>query len=334
MTLPAIALTMGDPAGVGPELCLKVAAAAEIVRICRPVIVGDRRVLETVADRLGLEVPETTLEGVNRAAIERIERSAVVDLPLAGGAVEPGRPTREGGAGSYAWIEAATRGALEGIFGAICTAPVTKATLKLAGIKEPGHTEILARLTGTANFGMLLYSPRIAVGLVTIHQSLASVPAALTVEEIVRVGILTGETVERIRGRRPRLAVLGLNPHAGEGGLFGNEEARVIAPAVERLRAAGWEVDGPLPPDTAFTPRALGRFDAHVVMYHDQGLIPFKMIAFDDGVNVTMGLPIVRTSPDHGTAYDIAWSGKAEAASMLTAAGLAARMATRRGRRP
>jgi 4-hydroxythreonine-4-phosphate dehydrogenase len=239
----------------------------------------------------------------------------------------PGRPTRLAGQASYRYLEVAIAAARKRKVAAITTAPITKTTLKLADVEEPGHTEIFARQTSTANFAMMLYSPRIAVSFVTCHQSFESVPATLTTEDIVRVTELSAQMLRRIRGHEPALAILGLNPHAGEAGLFGRQEIEIIAPAVEQCRAKGLNVTGPIPPDAAFMPQALERFDGHVTMYHDQGSIPFKMISLHDGVNITMGLPIIRTSVDHGTAYDIAWQGKAEVTSMLSAVSLAAQLA-------
>lgn len=325
--LPRIAITMGDPAGVGPELCLRAAADPRVLEACRPVVIGDRDVLAQCADKLGLGLPPLILRfDDDWAPLDRHDGAALIDCDAFGLAVEPGRPSAEAGMATYRYLTLAIDAAVSRLFDAVTTAPLTKATLHMAGIDDPGHTEILARRTNTSNYAMMLYSPRIAVSLVTIHQSIASVPASLTADSIARVIDLAGRTLERIRGRRPRLAVVALNPHAGEGGLFGDEEARAIVPAIERGRSAGWQVDGPLVPDAAFTPSALGRYDGHVVMYHDQGLIPFKMLSFHDGVNVTMGLPIIRTSPDHGTAYDIAWTGKADPSSLISAILLAARM--------
>jgi 4-hydroxythreonine-4-phosphate dehydrogenase len=327
---PLIALTMGDPAGIGPELCLAVAAHHDARAVCRPVIVGDASVLRMVGERLGLALPPQTLtaaEGESRAALDGVESAALIDLAILSEPVEPGRPARAAGLATYKYILYAIRGALAHRFAAVTTAPLTKSTLHLAGIPEKGHTEIFARETDCDNYAMMMYSDRLAVGLVTIHQPLATVPGSLRASEIRRVAMLTHQTLHSIRGREPRLAILGLNPHGGEDGLFGREDIEIILPAVEQLRREGYDVEGPLPPDAAFMPHALERYGGHVVMYHDQGLIPFKMVSLHDGVNVTMGLPIVRTSPDHGTAYDIAWQGKANPSSMLAAVKLAARMA-------
>lgn len=330
MTLPLVAITQGDPAGVGPELCLKAAADPRVLAVCRPAIVGDRDVLEPCAGRLGLALPGTVLKvDDDWSALERLAGAALIDCDAFGGAVEPGRPTAAAGMASYRYLTLAIDCVLSGLFDAIATAPLTKATLHMAGVGEPGHTEILARRTRTDDYAMMLYSPRIAVALVTIHQSVASVAASLTPQSIARVIELAGRALRKIRGKEPKIGVLALNPHAGEGGLFGDEEARVIGPAIELARAAGWQVEGPLVPDAAFTPVALGRCDGHVAMYHDQGLIPFKMLSFRDGVNVTLGLPFVRTSPDHGTAYDIAWRGVADPSSMIAAIELAATLSTR-----
>jgi len=337
---PILALTQGDPAGIGPELCLKAIADESVLAGCRPMIIGDLCVLEQVGERLNLALPSEVVPSAElfvrrgastkeseRAFLERADRPVLIDCACIAGAVEPGRATCEGGEASYRYIATAAEGAIDGLFDAVVTAPITKSTLRMAGVHEPGHTEILARLTGTKDTVMLLYSPRIAVSLVTIHQPLSTVPGSLTVEAIVRTAHLTREAIHRLRGREPRLAVLGLNPHAGEEGMFGREEIEIVTPAIEQCRAEGLDVEGPLPPDAAFMPHNLERFDAHVALYHDQGLIPFKMISMHDGVNTTLGLPIIRTSPDHGTAYDIAWRGKADPSSMLAAIHLAANLA-------
>ena len=329
---PLIVLTQGDPAGVGPELCLKAIARSEVLDVCRPVILGDVNVLKQIAHRLKLELPHKVLRpdqvGEDRAALEAAVAGApagvIIDCDCIKDKVEPGKPTRAAGEASYRYITLAIDGAMGGLFDGIATAPITKATLQMAGYHEPGHTEILGHRTGSKDFAMMLYSPRLAVSFATIHQSLRSVPDDLTTAKIRRVTHLTAQTIRRIRGREPRLAILGLNPHAGEDRMFGHEEHDVIVPAIEQCRADGLHVEGPIPPDAAFMPHALERFDAHVTMYHDQGSIPFKMISLHDGVNVTLGLPIVRTSPDHGTAYDVAWQGTANPSSLIAAIRLAA----------
>jgi len=325
---PLIAITQGDPAGIGPEICLRVIQDERVLECCQPVLIGDRSVLEQVASRLELRLPARVVSAGEVFTLQDLgcDEPLLIDCGVIHQPIEPGKATQLAGQASYRYITSAIEGAMRGTFGAIVTAPITKTTLHMAGIHEPGHTEIFARLTGTQDYAMMLYSPRIAVSLVTCHQSLRSVPDALTIEGIQRVTALTGRTLRMIRGKEPKIAVLGLNPHAGEEGMFGDEDREIVAPAVERCQQAGWDVEGPIPPDAAFMPHALQRFDGHVTLYHDQGLIPFKMISMHDGVNITMGLPIIRASVDHGTAYNIAWRGEASPSSLISAIELAARM--------
>jgi 4-hydroxythreonine-4-phosphate dehydrogenase len=241
--------------------------------------------------------------------------------------VVPGQVQAACGGAAAAWIDAAIAGCRTGRWAAMVTCPIHKQALHAAGVPFPGHTELLADRCGVAGGeAMMLYSETLAVALVTVHQSLLSVPASLQPARIARIGNQFAEALARLRGKRPRLAVLGFNPHAGECGMFGDEE-RAIIPAIAELLQLGWDVDGPLPPDTAFTAARRARYDGWLCMYHDQGLIPFKALAFDEGVNVTLGLPIVRTSVDHGTAFDIAWQGTATHASLVSAIALAARLA-------
>ncbi len=312
--LPSIAITMGDPAGIGPEVLLKACADPAVARCCVPVAIARRSVLKRVATRLSLPLPT------------RIE-DPTGDVPAF--TIMPGRIDARCGALAGRCIDAAISGTLRGEYAALVTAPIHKEAIHAAGYPFPGHTEWLAAKTGVSGEVMMMYHRRLAVVLTTCHQSLASVPASLTPERIVRAALLLAAGLSQLRGRAPRLAVLGFNPHAGEGGLFGDEDRTLVAPAVVALRAAGIDVTGPLPPDTAFTPAARQRFDGWVCQYHDQGLIPFKALAFDEGVNVTLGLPIVRTSVDHGTAFDIAWQGVAEHRSLVAAIRLAARLSGR-----
>jgi len=272
-------------------------------------------VLRVVAQRCGLATPET---------------AQVIDFcRIAPDQFMPGEVSAATGAASYAYIEAAIRAALDGKVDAICTAPINKEALHAAGIEYPGHTEILADLTQAPRVCMMLTSDEITCSLVTAHVGLHEVPGLLTVPKILDAIELTALTMRKLRGHEPRLTICGLNPHAGEKGLFGRrEEEEIIAPAAELARSQGIVIDGPLPPDTAFLPDRRRETDAYICMYHDQGLIPLKMLAFETGVNVTLGLPIVRTSVDHGTAFDIAWRGRASAKSMFEAIKLAARLAS------
>ncbi len=317
---------MGDPSGIGPEVCLKALLDPTVDDCCDAVVIGDASVLRAEAEKLGV-VGKLQLI-VDVAELDRASGGvSVMDLRLCLTPPGPGAFSAATGQASLAYIERAIELARRGSFDGVVTAPISKKALDLAGCTFPGHTEIFAERTGTKRYAMLMYSERMSVALVTCHQPLRSVPDTLTVEGIVETGELLHETLLRLRGNAPRIACLGLNPHAGEGGVLGAEDGALIAPAIERLRELGLDVEGPLPPDTAFTPAALSRFDGHLCMYHDQGLIPFKMLCMEEGINMTMGLPFVRTSPDHGTAFDIAGKGVASPASMVSAIRLAARAA-------
>ena len=325
---PTIAVTLGDPAGIGPELCLDLWQQTPQARI---LVVGHAGALEQAAEAVGRPGPEL-----------RVMRSPDDRLPLAGECVvyEPAgvewRPatwgvvTAESGAASFAYLEAATELVLSGRADALVTGPIHKSAWQRAGIDYPGHTEYLVQRTGATRHAMMLTSPDITVSLVTTHVGLDEVAGLICRERIVEVIRLTHEALLRRLDRPPRLAVLGLNPHAGEGGRFGNdEEGREIEPAVVEARGEGIDVDGPLPPDTAFLLERRRRTDGYVCMYHDQGLIPLKTLAFDHGVNVTLGLPIVRTSVDHGPALDIAGRGLASSHSLLAAVQLATELVCR-----
>ena len=317
---PIIAVTMGDAAGVGPELCLHLLRAKTHGNSV-PLIIGDGDVLARVSKELKIPCSAPRLDTIP----DSLDAPAIYDPPgaLAGDAVQPGKNQAICGRAAERYIREAVTGCLDKRFAAMVTAPISKKALNMAGIDFPGHTEMLAYLTKTPRVAMLLYSDAIACAFATCHQSLRSVPGDLNLETVVEVAALAWSHVARIRGKAPRLALLGLNPHAGEEGLFGDEEQRILIPAKAAILARGIEIEGPLPADTAFTPQGLKRYGCHIAMYHDQGSIPFKMKSFDVGVNVTMGLPIVRTSPDHGTAFDIAWKGKADPASFQSAYDLA-----------
>jgi len=299
-----IAITMGDPAGVGPELCLRLCAAYDKSGV-NYLIYGNRKILERVGEYLGLST-----EGVE---IVNHEITNVAEI-------QAGQVQASCGQAAYDFLNSAINDAVSGKVDAIVTCPLNKAALEAAGIDFPGHTEILVSRTGAKRHAMMLSGSELSCALVTTHIGLAEVAAALTTERIIEVTQLSAEVMQKRHGRPAKLAILGLNPHAGEGGLFGNkEEERVIQPAIDKLRDQDLDVIGPLPPDTAFLPSIRPKVDAYVCMYHDQGLIPLKTLCFDEGVNVTLGLPIVRTSVDHGTAFDIAWTGKAKVDSLIAA---------------
>jgi 4-hydroxythreonine-4-phosphate dehydrogenase len=322
-----LAMTMGDPAGIGPELAL--AAWRERTLDAPFVVFAAPHILAAAAKRAGFAVPiiETDPAGAKAAFPNGLP---VVPLKHA---VEdaPGRPNPANAAAVIESIERAVGAVRQGEARAVVTNPIAKALLYQAGFKHPGHTEFLGELAkvwgGPAFPVMMIWSETLAVVPVTIHIPLAEAPRALTAELIIKTArIVDRDLAARFGVKRPRLAVAGLNPHAGEGGAMGREEITIIKPAIETLRAEGIDVVGPLPADTMFHPRARARYDVALTMYHDQGLIPVKTLAFDEGVNVTLGLPFVRTSPDHGTAFDIAGKGLANPSSLVAALKLADRL--------
>jgi len=284
---PRIAITVGDPSGIGPEVAAKAAGDPRVLAVCEPVLYA----------------------------------------PPNGARFAPGMLSAEAGRAAHDVIVRAVADAMDGSVQAVATAPVNKEAFRLAGLPWAGHTDLLAHLTGAPRVAMMFYSDRLMVVLATVHIALAEVPAALTQERVQATIALTAEAIPRFTKVPPRIAVAGLNPHAGEHGLFGGEEDRVIAPAIAACRARGVDVSGPYPADTVFVRATRGEFDVVVACYHDQGLIPVKLLAFGQAVNVTLGLPIVRTSVDHGTAFDIAGKGVADPQSMIAAVLLAARLA-------
>ncbi|MBV9077258.1 MAG: 4-hydroxythreonine-4-phosphate dehydrogenase PdxA [Methylobacteriaceae bacterium] len=328
-----LVLTMGDPAGIGPELALKAWLTRREARLPPFLLLADPAHLAALADRIGLEVPlaESEPEGAPAAF-----SGALPVLPLSLTApAEPGRPDPAHADATLLSIAEAVRLAQAGRAAAVVTNPIAKHVLYAAGFRHPGHTEYLAALAAAPGETpphpvMMIWSEGLAVVPVTVHIPLAAVPGALTAELIVTVArIVARDLVDRFGIARPRLALAGLNPHAGESGAIGTEDRDVIAPAVERLRQAGIEASGPWPADTMFHARARAGYDAALAMYHDQALVPIKTVAFDEAVNVTLGLPFIRTSPDHGTAFDIAGRGIARPDSLLAAIRLAGRLAAR-----
>lgn len=290
MSLPRIALTAGDPAGIGPEIVAKAAADPAVRAVCEPVIFA-----------------------TTPAAPIRI-----------------GEVSAAAGQAAYDTIVSAVAAARRGEVDAIATAPINKLAWAQAGLPWKGHTDLLAHLCGVSRVAMLFHAPQLKVVLITVHVPLCDVAALLTPDLVAETIRLTAASLPQFGLARPRLALAGLNPHAGESGLLGTEDDEVLAPAVAAARAAGVDIQGPFPADTVFVRAARGEFDCVLACYHDQGLIPVKLLAFGQAVNVTIGLPIIRTSVDHGTAFDIAGRGVADAGSMIEAVKLAAQMATRR----
>lgn len=322
MSLPKIAVTMGDPAGVGPEVCLHLLQNAKLAGRCVPIVFGDRAVLEQAAEQCGLTKPTAYINGLGEA-----EGPCVLDLSaIALSDFETGTINAATGRAGYTYVEDAINAALSGQVAAVTTAPLNKEALRAAGVPFPGHTEIFAALTHAQRACMLQYSSEVRCVFVTTHVPYAEVPRLLTKERILDTLELGAQAMRRIgciSGREPKIGVLGLNPHAGEHGLFGSEEETIICPAIETARERGFDVEGPIPPDTAFLPAKRRTTDFFVCMYHDQGHIPLKALCFDEAVNTTLGLPIIRTSVDHGTALDIAGKGEANPNSLFEAVKLA-----------
>jgi 4-hydroxythreonine-4-phosphate dehydrogenase len=287
---PRVGITAGDPSGIGPEVAARAAADPQVLTVCEPVLFE----------------PDTS------------------------SSFTPGRLSAEAGRAAYDVIVRAVDAAMNGEIDAVATAPVNKEAFRLAGLPWSGHTDLLAHLTGAAHVAMMFHSDALRVVLATVHMSLADVPRALTTSSLAATIDLTARELPRFGIERPRIAVAGLNPHAGEHGLFGCEEQTIIAPAITACRARSIDVSGPFPADTVFVRARRGDFDVVVACYHDQGLIPVKLLAFGQAVNVTLGLPIVRTSVDHGTAFDIAGKGIADPESMIAAVLLAAKLARAR----
>lgn len=312
---PNIAITMGDPAGVGPEITLKALNDPRVRRMANPIVIGDSGLLDMLAKKLKLKPPA---EGV-------VVSVSGLDLKK----LKPGKASKVSGEASVSYIEEAVYMAAIGDADALVTCPISKAAAKLAGFKFPGHTEFIAHLTGTEDFAMMLGGTGLKVVLVTIHEAIKDVPKLITKEAVLKTIRITDASFKRYFGlKRPRIAVCGLNPHAGEAGMFGDEERKVIEPAIKEARRKGIDAIGPLPSDTVFYRTVKKKeFDCVIAMYHDQGLGPLKLMHFEDGVNATLGLPVIRTSVDHGTAYDIAWKGKATHESLVSAIRMAVDMA-------
>ena len=328
MVLPVVAITMGDPTGIGPEVIVKALAHDEPFRVCRPVVLGDRGVLLRTIERLGLPATIDVFEKVPREGYRpcNIFLHPLSELETA--SLEFGKPGRRGGEAMVKYIEVAVKWALAGDVDAITTCPINKQAINEAGCPFPGHTELLGHLARAPSVAMMFVGPRWKVVLVTTHLPLREVPRWITKDRVLAAIRLTDEGLKRLfHFSRPRIAVLGLNPHCGEEGLLGEEEKDEILPAVEEARSHGMEVEGPFPADSFFDLSGhLGPFDAVIPMYHDQGLIPVKMADFRESTNLTLGLPFVRTSVAHGTAYDIAGKGIADPTNLIRAIQVAANL--------
>lgn len=317
-----LAITAGDPGGIGPEVVLK--AVPMVSHECLPLIIGNSAVVEEALSLSGVVLRMREIREAGEA-FPSVGTLWCID-PVAGSVFKKGITAAENGVAAVGCIKKGAALAMEKKVDALVTAPISKGALNLAGFPWPGHTEMLGEFTGTREYAMMLVGGPLKVILVTIHTSLRNVPGLITKENVLRTIRLAKKASDMLGIERPRIAVAGLNPHAGESGVLGTEERDEVIPAVEAAVGEGIVAEGPYPPDIIFHKAYHGSVDIVVCMYHDQGLIPLKMIAFEKGVNVTVGLPIIRTSPDHGTAFDIAWKGIANPSSMIEAIRLALRL--------
>ncbi len=328
---PLLGITMGDPAGIGPEVIAKALAEKSLRRLCRPIVIGSFPVMQQTVKRLTLKMDVIRVEG-HETVPPRSNQLAVLDLldrPL--GRFPRGVAAPQTGAASVLFIKKAVELAQLGCIDGIVTAPINKEAINLAGCHFPGHTELLADLTATPESGMMIVGGPLRIMFVTTHVAIKDLPTLLTqakIEQAIRLAHLALKDLFGIK--KPRVGVAALNPHAGEHGLFGDEESRVILPATRAMQAQGIRASDPLPADTLFGKAARGDYDGVVALYHDQGLIPLKLVAFGTCVNLTVGLPIIRTSVDHGTAFDIVGKGIADPGSLVEAITLAAKLVTRR----
>ena len=325
---PVIGITMGDPVGIGPEIICRALDDPELFRVFRPLVIGDVNILKKAAVTVNSPIEFIGIDAIEKGRWQHGQIDVLDVSHLDEKSVKWASPTQRTGHAMIDYINVATDMAMAGTIDAITTCPINKAAMKLARSEFHGHTEMIAHRTNTPVYAMMMAGDRLKVVLATIHMALKDVPGALSTEIIETVISLTEDSLKTRFGIvHPKIAVAALNPHAGEEEMFGSEESTIIRPAVSNARAKGIRVTGPLPPDTLFYQAVSGAYDAVVCMYHDQGLIPFKMIHFTDGVNTTLGLPVIRTSVDHGTAYDIAGQGKADPGSLVAALKMAAHQA-------
>ncbi|MBU1054980.1 MAG: 4-hydroxythreonine-4-phosphate dehydrogenase PdxA [Proteobacteria bacterium] len=322
---PLIGITAGDPAGIGPEIILSALSHPSLYKLCRPFVIGDMAVMETAKKVINSSIELNCISNHCRGRYQTGAIDLLCISELEFNEKSWANPTIQTGKAMVEYIIKATDMALNEEISAIVTCPINKKVMQLAGFDYNGHTELIAERTGTKDFVMMMAGDRLKVSLVTIHMPLKNVSDAISIESVFTTIKITGEAlIKRFGIKSPKIAVAGLNPHAGESGIFGNEENDIIIPAIEKSVKEGFNVSGPFPPDTIFYNALNKIYDAVISMYHDQGLIPFKMVHFKDGVNTTLGIPIVRTSVDHGTAYDIAGKGKADPGSLISAIKMAA----------
>ena len=319
-----LAITMGDPGGVGAEIILKAIRSTKVRQVSVPIIIGDSVVMKEALRVFNIPL---TLKIIRSPQEAKLSKNSIdfIDIGLLN-KFNKNKPSVAGGRACVSYIKTAVEFALQKSVDGIVTAPISKEALKMSGVSWPGHTEMLADFTKTKDYAMMFIGEPLRIILVTIHTSLKDVPRSITQKKIVKTIRFAKKACDMLMIKNPRIAVAGLNPHAGETGRFGDEEIKKITPAIQKARKENIPVSGPYPPDTVFYKAYKREIDIIVCMYHDQGLIPLKMIAFDKGVNLTLGLPFIRTSPDHGTAYDIAWKGISNPSSMIEAIKVAAKL--------
>ena len=333
-SLPLLAITMGDPAGIGPEIIVKALGRASVWKMCRPLVIGSHPIMEHTAQHLGIPSHVVLVHDPHERANRPSFRPGTIPVcdpfrqPL--NHIPQGRPSALAGRASAEYIRTAVRLAQRGAVNGLVTAPINKKSMHLAGYAYPGHTEFLASLTRTQKVGMMILGGPLKILFATTHVAIRDLSQALTGRCVSQAIRLAHQGLTQLfHIARPRIGIAGLNPHAGDNGLFGHEEQRVIAPAIRRAQASGLSCSGPHPADTLFGKAVRGEYDGVVAMYHDQGLVALKTVAFGHCVNLTVGLPIIRTSVDHGTAYDIVGQGTADPSSLIEAITLAARLTTR-----
>ncbi len=328
---PILGLTMGDPAGIGPEVIAKALARRAVRELCRPIVIGSRPVMEETVRSLRLRLRMVTVHEHTQSWGSSVEVPVLDPLERPLGKFRAGVVAEKTGAASVAFIETAVRLAQAGCVDAIVTGPINKEAINLAGCHYPGHTELLAALTNSEESGMMILGGPLKIMFTTTHVAIRNLSDTLTTDRVLQaIRLATRGLREYFGVAQPRIGVAALNPHAGESGLFGDEEREIISPASRQARRAGILASDPLPADTLFGKAVRGDYDCVVAMYHDQGLIPLKLVAFGKCVNLTVGLPIIRTSVDHGTAYDIVGKGVADPGSLIEAITLAAMLARRR----
>lgn len=323
---PIIGITMGDPAGIGPEIILKTIKNKKVNEFGKLVVIGDKSVLKEVNKKLNFNLK---INELNNLKFSNLNSQVVNVIDLNNINVDdfaPGKISDKAGYAAVEYVKKAVDLALDDVIDAMVTAPINKKAIRKAGFNYPGHTEILAEKTDTENYAMMLYSSKLNVIHVTTHMALKEACEKISNKRIENVIKLANDTMKKLNIDNPKIAVAGLNPHAGEKGIFGKEEIDIIKPAINKAKNQEINVFGPISPDTVFVRAVEGEYDIVVVMYHDQGHIPVKLLGFDSGVNVTVGLPIIRTSVDHGTAFDIAWEGKAYDTSLVEAIKVAYKM--------